>query len=208
MADDKDQIVSDFRSYVNMTAGELKEWLKTDDSNNAGWTNGNEGGESVGHDSGRQIVKILETEEGDWSEEQVKHMKKVNAYCKRHLAQEGKLAEGKSEEELRKTKSFKSLRNWGHDLLKSRNGGGGGGGGESKKRSAPEGGDDKEAKAQKKDDEENEEEDAEDGDEEDEGEDGEEGDDDEDDEEDDDEDYGEEGEDDGEDEEEDEEDEE
>ena len=82
MADDKDQIVSEFRNYVNMTADELKAWLKTEDSTSAGWTNGDGGGESVGHDSGRHIVEILETKESEWSEEQVKHMKKVNA-CRR-----------------------------------------------------------------------------------------------------------------------------
>ena len=39
-------------------------------------------------------------------------MRKVVAYCKRHLAQEGHMKEEKSEEELKQTKSYKSLKNW------------------------------------------------------------------------------------------------
>jgi hypothetical protein len=39
-------------------------------------------------------------------------MRKVVAYCKRHLAQEGHLKEEKTEEELEKMKSTRSLKNW------------------------------------------------------------------------------------------------
>jgi hypothetical protein len=45
-------------------------------------------------------------------------MRKVVSYCKRHLAQENKMKETKSPEELEQTKSTKSLKNWGHDPLK------------------------------------------------------------------------------------------
>lgn len=41
---------------------------------------------------------------------------------KRHLAQESKTNEKKSTEEVKKTKSYASLKNWGHDILKQRNG--------------------------------------------------------------------------------------
>lgn len=37
---------------------------------------------------------------------------------KRHLAQEKEPNSGKSEEEVKKTKSYASLKNWGHDFLK------------------------------------------------------------------------------------------
>lgn len=39
---------------------------------------------------------------------------------KRHLAQEGKANSEKSEEQIKKTKSYASLKNWGHELLKAR----------------------------------------------------------------------------------------
>lgn len=39
-------------------------------------------------------------------------MRKVVAYCKRHLAQEGHLKMEKTEEELEKMKSTRSLKNW------------------------------------------------------------------------------------------------
>ena len=47
-----------------------------------------------------------------YTEEDIDHMRKVVAYCKRHLAQEGHMKEEKSEEELKQTKSYKSLKNW------------------------------------------------------------------------------------------------
>lgn len=46
-------------------------------------------------------------------QEDIAHMRKVVAYCKRHLAQEDKMKETKSPEELEQTKSTKSLKNWG-----------------------------------------------------------------------------------------------
>jgi hypothetical protein len=39
-------------------------------------------------------------------------MRRVVSYCARHLAQEEKMKETKTEEELEKTKSTKSLKNW------------------------------------------------------------------------------------------------
>lgn len=52
-----------------------------------------------------------------YTEDQLAHMHKVVAYCARHLAQEAHMVEEKSEEELQKTKSYRSLKNWGHDSL-------------------------------------------------------------------------------------------
>jgi hypothetical protein len=47
-----------------------------------------------------------------YTEEDVEHMHRVVAYCKRHLAQEGHLKEEKTDEELEKMKSTRSLKNW------------------------------------------------------------------------------------------------
>ena len=58
-------------------------------------------GESVGHESGRKIVAILEkSPEKDvdqYDEEDLAHMRKVVAYCKRHLAQEEPKAQANSD---------------------------------------------------------------------------------------------------------------
>jgi hypothetical protein len=41
---------------VNMSPGELEEWLQTEESREVGQKNG--GGESKGHESGRRIVDL------------------------------------------------------------------------------------------------------------------------------------------------------
>ncbi|KAH6896672.1 hypothetical protein B0T10DRAFT_602108 [Thelonectria olida] len=119
-----DQVISEFNELVNMTASELERWLKSDDSNSAGWPKADGDGESVGHDSGRKIVEVLKSnprkEADKYTEDQVSHMRKVVSYCKRHLAQEEKANDEKPVEEVKKTKSYASLKNWGHDPLKKR----------------------------------------------------------------------------------------
>jgi hypothetical protein len=74
-------------------------------------------GETIGHDSGRKIVAILtknpKKDPGQYEQDDIDHMRKVVAYCKRHLAQEQK---AKQDTE---SKSYKSLKNWGHDAQKT-----------------------------------------------------------------------------------------
>ncbi|KAN0064106.1 hypothetical protein ACQY0O_003270 [Thecaphora frezii] len=111
-----EDVIKEFNELVNMTADELEKWLKSKDSTESGWTGG-QGGETVGHDSGTKIADILrrnpDKEKDKYTEEDLKHMRKVVSYNKRHLAQEEHLKESKSEEELKKTKSYKSLKNDG-----------------------------------------------------------------------------------------------
>ncbi|KAG5927911.1 hypothetical protein E4U42_001553 [Claviceps africana] len=121
-----DEVIQEFNDLVNMTASELEKWLKSSESNSAGWPKDSEDGESVGHDSGRKIVEILkdnpQKNPDKYSDDQIDHMRKVVAYCKRHLAQESAANAEKSTEELKKTKSYASLKNWGHDIVKKENG--------------------------------------------------------------------------------------
>ena len=67
--------------------------------------------------SGRKIIEILEKnpkkDPEKYDDEDLAHMRKVVAYCKRHLAQEEKAKQDTN------SKSYKSLKNWGHDPLKS-----------------------------------------------------------------------------------------
>ena len=83
--DDRQQIIEEFDDSVNMTRKELEEWLETNESKSVGQSDG--GGESKGHESGRKIVEILQKNKSDYTEEDVEHMKRVNAYVKRHLGQ-------------------------------------------------------------------------------------------------------------------------
>jgi hypothetical protein len=97
----REETVSAFHEYVNMTPAELDAWLASPESRKAGT--------GVGHDSGTRIADILrrnpERDPEAYEEEDMAHMRKVVAYCKRHLAQEDKLKETKTEEELEHTKS-------------------------------------------------------------------------------------------------------
>lgn len=121
MKDDK-QVIREFNEVVNMTADELSKWLKDSKSGEAGWSKDDESGETIGHDSGRKITEILKSnpdkKPDKYTDDQIQHMRKVVAYCKRHLAQEKSSLENKSTEEAKKTKSYISLKNWGHDPLK------------------------------------------------------------------------------------------
>ena len=81
------EVIEEFNEIVNMTASELEKWLKSDDSQSAGWPkdeNKEGDGESVGHDSGRNIVEILSSnpkkDPKKYTEDQVKHMRKVVSY--------------------------------------------------------------------------------------------------------------------------------
>ncbi|OAA40677.1 DNA-binding protein [Metarhizium rileyi] len=121
---DEKEVIQEFNELVNMTAAELETWLKSSDSEAAGLSKDGENGESIGHDSGRKIVQILKDNPkknpDDYTEDQIQHMRKVVSYCKRHLAQESKANDEKPVEEVKKTKSYASLKNWGHDPLKER----------------------------------------------------------------------------------------
>ncbi|EST09156.2 Mediator complex, subunit Med22 [Kalmanozyma brasiliensis GHG001] len=113
MVKSDDDVIKEFGELVNMSATELEKWLKGKDSTSSGWTNG-EGGETVGHQSGTKIVDILkrnpDKKKDKYTDDDIKHMRKVVSYNKRHLAQEEHLKQKKSKEELQKTKSYKSLK--------------------------------------------------------------------------------------------------
>ena len=109
MTDDRDTVIDEFHEGVNKTPNELGRWLETDESQSVGQKDG--GGESVGHESGRRIVEILRTKRGDLSDDDVDHMRKVNGYIKRHMAQG-------PEGDAKESKWRYSLMNWGHDPLK------------------------------------------------------------------------------------------
>ena len=113
MTDDQQQTYDEFRKLVNMQPQELEDWLKTDASQSVGQSDskGDDGDESIGHQSGRRIVEIKRTNKDDLSQDDLDHMKKVNGYIKRHTAQ-------RPDGDVEDTNWCHSLKNWGHDPTK------------------------------------------------------------------------------------------
>ena len=110
--DEAAEVRREFGERVNMTAKELSGWLETEESKSVGIKH--DGAESVGHEMGRHIVEILGKRKGEMTGEDVAHMRKVNGYVARHLAQRP----AHPDEELAAMPWTYSLRNWGHDPLK------------------------------------------------------------------------------------------
>ncbi|MFB9378440.1 DUF3140 domain-containing protein [Kineococcus gynurae] len=113
-SDEQREIHDRFSEAVNMTPKELEDWLETDESRDVGQKSGgkgSEGGESVGHESGRRIVEILRTKKADLSDDDYQHMQKVAGYVARHAKQ-------RPDGDVRDTKWRYSLMNWGNDPLK------------------------------------------------------------------------------------------
>lgn len=113
MDDDlRDDTIRRFTAAVNMDIADLSSWLRTAPSKAVGWPPDRPPGvESVGHASGRRIVKILKTPREKLSDDDLKHMRKVAGYVARHLKQRPK-------GDVSDTRWRYSLMNWGHDPLK------------------------------------------------------------------------------------------
>ncbi|KAI0863762.1 hypothetical protein F4860DRAFT_49749 [Xylaria cubensis] len=117
MVKDTQTVIQEFNELVNMSASDLEAWLKGESSQSAGWSKEDESGETIGHESGRKIIEILKKnpkkDPEKYDEDDVEHMRRVVAYCKRHLAQEEKAKQDPD------SKSARSLKNWGHDPAKA-----------------------------------------------------------------------------------------
>lgn len=109
---DRDKVYRDFGEAVNMAPAELETWLETEESRKVGWKgpDGKGTGESVGHASGRHIVRILRTRKTELADGDYVHMRKVVGYIRRHRAQ-------RPENEVTSRWRY-SLMNWGHDPVK------------------------------------------------------------------------------------------
>ncbi|QKV81040.1 DUF3140 domain-containing protein [Amycolatopsis sp. Hca4] len=104
---DDEETRREFGDSVNMTAKQLDDWLKTDESKAAGQ---HKDSESIGHQSGRRIVEILHKKKDDLTGDDLAHMRKVVGYVHRHLAQ-------RPSGDVKDTTWRHSLMNWGHDPL-------------------------------------------------------------------------------------------
>ena len=108
MAEDCKLTIEHFHQVVNMSPHQLSSWLKSEDSQEVGQKNGED--ESIGHQSGRQIVELLERDKSDYTQEEIAHMQKVVSYVRRHSAQ-------RPQGDVKDTRWRFSLMNWGHDPL-------------------------------------------------------------------------------------------
>ncbi len=108
---DREKIASQFRDLVNMSPTELENWLRTRSSHAVGWK-GPDGSahESVGHASGRHIVRILRKRKDELADDDYAHMRKVVGYIRRHSAQRPA--------NIYTSRWRYSLMNWGHDPTK------------------------------------------------------------------------------------------
>ncbi|WP_436790859.1 DUF3140 domain-containing protein [Yinghuangia sp. YIM S10712] len=106
--DERDDVIDRFHRAVNMSPTALEKWLGTEESRSVGQKT--DGGESVGHASGRRIVDLLRTKNADLGTDDVAHMRKVVGYVNRHLKQ-------RPEGDVTATRWRYSLMNWGHDPL-------------------------------------------------------------------------------------------
>ncbi len=104
-----EDVYNDFTSLVNMTANELDNWLRTDESKSAGQDSGD--GEAIGHKSGKLIVDILRKPKNELTDDDYHQMGRVISYISRHTAQE---PDGDKSD----TNWNYSLKNWGYDYTK------------------------------------------------------------------------------------------
>lgn len=110
MTDEDKDALKNFKKLVNMSGSQIEKWLETDESKDVGFKEDGKG-ESVGHKSGRKIVKLLDKNQGEMTDADLKHVHKVVGYIKRHLAQ-------KPDGDVSETNWRYSLMNWGHDPKK------------------------------------------------------------------------------------------
>lgn len=111
MPDDPDEIRRQFEDAVNMSPKQLEDWLQTEESQAVGQKKDSD--ESVGHEMGRHIAEIKRKRKADLTHEDLDRMRKVISYVHRHLAQEPQ------KEAIETSRWRYSLKNWGHDPVRS-----------------------------------------------------------------------------------------
>jgi Protein of unknown function (DUF3140) len=100
-----------FKQAVNMSPTALRKWLDSPESRAVGWKgeDGDGPGESVGHASGRHILRIKAKKIADFTDDDYAHMQKVVGYVARHSKQRPA--------EPDHSRWRYSLMNWGHDPM-------------------------------------------------------------------------------------------
>jgi hypothetical protein len=112
-SEERQRISLQFQEVVNLSDLELEAWLRSGESKAVGFKP-RAGGESIGHASGRRIVRLLRKRGAGLAEKDYRHMRKVVGYVHRHLAQ-------RPRGDVSRTRWRYSLMNWGHDPLRGEN---------------------------------------------------------------------------------------
>jgi hypothetical protein len=107
---DHDRIRREFEAVVNMSAAEIAAFLATDHSRKVGFTRPGET-ESVGRQSARRIITILETPALALEAADYAHMRKVTGFVRRHRP-------GRPARDPWASRWRWALMNWGHDPMK------------------------------------------------------------------------------------------
>ncbi|MBX6315405.1 MAG: DUF3140 domain-containing protein [Isosphaeraceae bacterium] len=101
-------IVYEFKHVVNMSAKQLEDWLETEESKSVGQQE--DGGEPIGHQSGRRIVELLRKNQAEYDEDDLAQIQWVIDSIRRHLAR-------RPEGDIAHTRWRHALMNLGHDPL-------------------------------------------------------------------------------------------
>ena len=78
-ADDPRAVITDFKQAVNMSPKTLAAWLETPESKEVGFKS-TEGGESVGHRSGKKIILLLAKASADFTGDDLAHARQ--GFCR------------------------------------------------------------------------------------------------------------------------------
>lgn len=106
---EKKDIRGEFDEVVNMSASAIRKWLDTNESKAVGQKKDGDD-ESIGHESGKKIITILDKKQADLTDDDYTHMRKVISYVRRHSAQKPAEVAGSN--------WLYSLKNWGNDPTK------------------------------------------------------------------------------------------
>jgi hypothetical protein len=105
-----DQVIKDFRRIVNLKPDQLERWLSKPDSKKLGFKDEVKAG-TVGHESGRRILKILSKRRDKYTDDDLRHMETVVVFVRRHRRE-------KPPGDVFASNWRYSLMNWGHDPMK------------------------------------------------------------------------------------------
>jgi 3'-phosphoadenosine 5'-phosphosulfate sulfotransferase (PAPS reductase)/FAD synthetase len=119
--DEKDEIYKEWKSLVNMTLKELRDFYDSDEGKEAGLSKktADKLGISYGRESARWIMNMKQTPEHEWTPKYWEWAKKQIGFIKRMRGNKGDLVDDKGN----KTRKHTSLLIWGHDPTKYKSGG-------------------------------------------------------------------------------------
>lgn len=105
-----EQVIKDFRSVVNLKPDQLERWLSMPDSKKLGFKDEAKAG-TIGHESGKRILKILGKRRDKYTEDDLRLMQTVVGFVRQHRRE-------KPPGDVFASNWRYSLMNWGHDPMK------------------------------------------------------------------------------------------